>query len=53
MVRIDESHIHVFQDVLEIANDGILASEANANDAQRTTHGEHGKKDGKGLFLIH
>jgi len=45
--------IFMFQDVLEIVNDGIPASEVNANDAQITTHRENGKKDGKRLFLIH
>lgn len=43
----------IFQYVLEIVNDGFSAFEANANEAQRFSHREMSKKDGKCLFLIH
>lgn len=37
----------------EIVNDGFLALEANATEAQRIAHREMSKKDRKYLFLIH
>lgn len=42
-----------FQDVLEIMNDCFLALEANATEAQKTTHHELSNKEEKYLFLIH
>ncbi|GAU25658.1 hypothetical protein TSUD_265850 [Trifolium subterraneum] len=45
--------IFIFQDVLEIVNDGVEDLVADANEAQRTLHRDQKKKDGKGLFIIH
>lgn len=45
--------IFIFQDVLEIVNDGFSALETNATKTQRVAHREMSKKDGKCMFLIH
>lgn len=45
--------IFIFQDVVEIVNNGVHALEENTNDVQQAVHKELRKKDDKAPFLIH
>jgi hypothetical protein len=45
--------IFMYQDVLEIVNEGVTPLAANATDAQQTAHRDVKKKDGKAMLLMH